>query len=129
MAVLDGAPVPPVPPRRTGGPQLAAPVDGTTVLPPGQRCSEVLRAWFTHVIGPAFRFDGPMREFVAGGVGRTLDEAVAHWHATRDAPAGEIAPQFELNRFLRARRATHPEESRADALAAWRDHRARPRDP
>ncbi len=127
-AALDGEPVPPAPPRRTRGPQLTAPVHGGTVLPPGQRCSEVLRAWFTATIGPAFRFDGPMREFVAGGAGRTLDEGVAHWRATRGAPATEIAPQFELNRFLRARRSSHPGESRSAALAAWRLHRARPRD-
>lgn len=127
-AVLDGAPVPPAPPRAPRGQQLAGPLHGGTVLPPGQRCSEALRAWFAGEIGPAFRFDAPMREFVAGGAGRTLDEGVAHWHATRGAAPREIAPQFELNRFLRARRATHPGEPREAALAAWRTRRARPRD-
>ena len=126
-AVLDGAPPPPAPPRPRAGAQLAAPLHGGSVIPPGQRCSQELRAHLTERIGPAFRFDAHVREFVAGGAGRTLDELVEHWHRTRSAPPREIGPQFELNRFLHERRATHPGEPRAAALAAWREHRARPR--
>ncbi|MFF3209696.1 DUF6434 domain-containing protein [Streptomyces sp. NPDC002886] len=146
-AALDGLPAPapvparapaPVPsPARSGGRpvhgagrQLAAPVDGASVLPPGQRCSQVLRAYFVREIGPGFHFDAFMRDYVAQGAGRTLAEAVAHWHATRAAAAEprEIGAQFELNRFLRDWHARHPEGTRAQALAAWRAHRSRPRE-
>ncbi|WP_328928838.1 SAP domain-containing protein [Streptomyces sp. NBC_00190] len=133
-AALDGmppAPAPsPAPTARRGGRQLAAPVDGATVIPPGQRSSQVLREFFVREIGPAFHFDAFMREYVAQGTGRTLAEAVAHWHATRAQAAQpqEVAAQFEFNRFLRDWHARHPDGARAEALAAWRAHRARPRD-
>jgi len=103
-------------------------VSAATVIPPGQRCSQVLRHWFEQEIGPGFAFDGSMREFIAQGAGRTLGEAVAHWHATRAEAARPkpIAAQFELNAFLRQWWAAHPGGTRAEALAAWRDHRAAP---
>ncbi|APU43178.1 DUF6434 domain-containing protein [Streptomyces sp. TN58] len=130
-AALDGRPEPepaPAAPRRAGR-QLAAPVDGTTVIPPGQRCSQVLREYFVREIGPGFHFDAFMREYVAGHAGHTLAEAVEHWHATRARAAEpqEVGAQFEFNRFLRDWHARHPGGTRAEALAAWRTHRARPR--
>ncbi|MEV6676519.1 DUF6434 domain-containing protein [Streptomyces erythrochromogenes] len=140
-AALDGLPEPAaacadpgpevagaVAPRRAGL-QLAAPVDGATVIPPGQRCSQVLREYFVREIGPGFRFDAFMREYVAGHAGHTLGEAVGHWHATRERAAEpqEVGAQFEFNRFLRDWHARHPGGARTDALAAWRAHRARPR--
>lgn len=138
VAALDGSPVtdehPPArrDPNAGRAQQLAGPLSGTTVLPPGQRCSQHLRAWFTAQIGSAFRFDGAMRSFVSEGAGRTLAEGVEHWYATRDratAPDRPIAPQFELNRFLRNWRSEHPGGRHTDALAAWAEHRARPRGP
>ncbi|MFD7961693.1 DUF6434 domain-containing protein [Streptomyces zaomyceticus] len=131
-AALDGV-APAAAPSRTrrAGRQLAAPVNGSTVLPEGQRCSQVLREYFRREIGPSFHFDAYMRAFVAEGTGRTLSDAVAHWHATRQTAAQvhEIGAQFELNRFLRAWHAEHPAGSRTEALAAWRAHRDRPRSP
>ncbi|MFE2164446.1 DUF6434 domain-containing protein [Streptomyces sp. NPDC059447] len=134
-AALDGLPTPATAPparpaaRRTAR-QLAAPVDGGTVIPPGQRCSQVLREYFTREIGPGFHFDAFMREYVAQRAGHTLAEAVAHWHDTRARAAEpqEVAAQFEFNRFLRAWHADHPGGTRAEALDAWKAHRARPRD-
>ncbi|MEU3725104.1 DUF6434 domain-containing protein [Streptomyces sp. NPDC031705] len=129
-AALDGRPIPPAAPAaRRGGRQLKAPVDGATVIPEGQRCSQVLRAFFLREIGPGFHFDAFMREYVARGAGRTLAEAVAHWHATRREAARpqEVGAQFEFNRFLRDWHARHPDGTREQALAAWRGHRARPR--
>ncbi|MFD6227952.1 DUF6434 domain-containing protein [Streptomyces sp. NPDC060232] len=134
-AALDGRPEPapgpaaPAAPRPAGR-QLAAPVDGTTVIPPGQRCSQVLREYFVREIGPGFHFDAFMREYVAGHAGHTLAEAVEHWHATRAQAAEpqEVGAQFEFNRFLRDWHARHPGGTRTDALAAWRTHRSRPRD-
>lgn len=110
------------------GAQLTGPLTPATVIPAGQRSSQALRAFFTDAIGPGFRFDGPMREFIARGAGRTLGDAVDHWHATRNQPRGEIAPQFELNRFVRAWHEANPGGTHAEALAAWREHRALPAD-
>lgn len=69
-----------------------------------------------------------MHDFIAEGTGRTLGEAVAHWHATRVEAAlpKPIAAQFELNAFLREWWAAHPGGTRAEALAAWRERRAVP---
>ncbi|WP_329382660.1 SAP domain-containing protein [Streptomyces sp. NBC_01351] len=130
---LDGRPLPPPAPaarRRTGGGgQLAAPVHGDTVIPEGQRCSQVLRAWFREELGPSFHFDAFMRTYIAENAGRTLADAARHWRETRAEAARpqEIGTQFELNRFLRDWHTTHPAGSRTDALASWRAHRARPR--
>ncbi|GLV97870.1 DUF6434 domain-containing protein [Streptomyces lavendulae] len=129
-AALDGhAPPPPAATPRRAGRRLAAPVDGGAVIPEGQRCSQVLREFFVREIGPGFHFDAFMREYVAQGAGRTLDEAVAHWHATRRQAAEPqpVGAQFEFNRFLRDWHSRHPDGSRTEALAAWRDHRSRPR--
>ncbi|MFF2118682.1 DUF6434 domain-containing protein [Kitasatospora sp. NPDC058184] len=131
-AALDGAAPPAAPPRaRKAGRQLAAPVDGSTVIPEGQRCSQVLREYFRREIGPAFHFDAPMRTFIAESAGRTLADATTHWHTTRQAAAQpqDIGPQFELNRFLRAWHTSHPAAPHTEALTAWRTHRAHPRSP
>ncbi|GAA1089502.1 DUF6434 domain-containing protein [Kitasatospora arboriphila] len=131
-AALDGGPLPDAPPPRPArtARQLAAPVDGDTVIPAGQRCSQVLRAWFTAQIGPSFHFDAHMRAFVAENAGRTLADGVGHWHATRAEAAEpqEVGAQFEFNRFLRSWHAEHPAGTRDEALDAWRAHRSRPRD-
>lgn len=127
-AALDGAPAPSATGSRASGRQLGSPVTNQTVIPAGQRCSQVLREHFRREIGPQFTFDAVMRTFIADGQGRTLGEAVAHWHATRGV-AGQpkpIGPQFELNAFLRRWRRDHPSGSRDDALAAWRHHRGLP---
>ncbi|WP_079429199.1 DUF6434 domain-containing protein [Streptomyces katrae] len=131
-AVLDGKPLPTAAARRPAAVrQLSAPVDGDSVIPEGQRCSQVLREYFRRETGPGFHFDGYMRAYIAENPGRTLAEAVAHWHATRAAAAGpqEIGAQFEFNRFLRAWHADHPGGTRDEALAAWHTHRSAPRKP
>ena len=108
--------------------RLTARLSGSTVLPPRQRCTQALRAWFVDQLGPGFRFDAALRDYIAQG-GHTLDEAVAHWRASRTALQTEIGAQFELNRFSRAWHAEHPGSGHADMLRAWRDHRSLPRDP
>ena len=128
VALDGGTPAPPAR-RRPAGRQLTGPLHGGSVIPPGQRCGQLLRQYLTDRIGPGFTFDAHVREFVADGAGRTLDELVAHWHATRAAPPRPIAAQFELNRFLRRWRAAHPGQPHTAALDAWRVHRARPREP
>ena len=126
VAVLDGEPMPAAPSvsHRPGG-RLTGPLSRNTMIPVGQRSDQVLRAWFVAQIGPGFRFDGPMRTFIADG-GRTLGDAVDHWYATRQRRPQEIEPQFELNRFGRDWRAAHPGSTHTAMLAAWADHRALP---
>ena len=129
-AALDGA-APAAPVRRApAGRQLTAPVSDGTVIPPGQRCSQLLREHFRQRIGPGFAFDGFMRAFIAAGAGRTLGDAVAHWYATRAEAARQrpIGAQFELNAFLRQWRIDHPGGARREAMAAWERHRSRPRE-
>ena len=130
VAALDGVPLPPPSPARPrAAAALPEPLTRQTVLPAGQRCTEQLRRFLRAEIGPAFRFDGAMRAFVADGAGRTIGELVEHWHRTRatDGVPTEIAPQFELNRFLRRWRAANPDGTHAEALVAWKEHRSRPR--
>lgn len=126
-AVLDGElPEAPARTRRTAPDQLTVAVDDATVIPPGQRCSQALRDYFVGRVGPGFRFDAPMRAFIAGGAGRTLGEAVEHWRASRSGEPRPIAPQFELNQFTRSWSATHRGGPRSELLAAWQRHRALP---
>ncbi|WP_413452227.1 DUF6434 domain-containing protein [Georgenia phoenicis] len=125
-AALDGEVVPAPAPRRAAARQLAAPVGPGTVIPPGQRCSQVLRHFFTEVVGAGFRFDEHMREFIANGEGRTLAEAVEHWHRTRGLPPNQIGEQFEYNRFTRAWFAAHPGGTREQCQEAWWAHRSLP---
>ncbi|TVZ84239.1 hypothetical protein FB157_121164 [Streptomyces sp. BK340] len=129
-AALDGLPLPAAPARRRPATaQLAEPVDGGTVIPAGQRCSQILRRYFIEAIGPGFHFDAFMRDFIAGNPGRTLADAVAHWHATRPDAARprEIEGQFEFNRFTSAWHRENPAGTRAQALEAWYAHRALPK--
>ncbi|MBN2177465.1 MAG: hypothetical protein JW722_07395 [Demequinaceae bacterium] len=127
-AALDGEPVVSPTQRRTSSPspQLSGPLGPDPVIPPEQRCSQELRAFFTRHIGRTFRFDAAMRDFIATGAGRTLADALEHWHATRSSPPPPIGPQFEFNRFLRDWHTANPGGGRAEAIAAWRTHRSLP---
>lgn len=115
--------------RTSGSKQLAGQLTGSTLIPVGQRSSQVVRAWLTEQVGDGFHFDAEMRAFFTDSDGtRTLDDAIAHWYATRDQAPREIDKQFEFNRFTRAWHARYPEGSRADLLAAWSEYRSRPID-
>jgi hypothetical protein len=93
----------------------------------GQRCTQQLRIWMREQVGPAFSFDAPMREAVhAGGI--TLGDLVDVWRVTRGRGPTQISPQFELNRFSRAWHTDHPNDTHAQMLAAWAEHRNRPRE-
>lgn len=129
-AALDGKPAPrEASTRRASSQQLSGPLSEETVIPPGQRCSQALRVWFTDRIGDQFRFDGPMREFIAAADGKsTLGDAVGVWHATRNRGADEISGQFELNRFTRHWHDQNPGGSRAQLMRAWAVYRDTPVD-
>ncbi len=128
VAVLDGVRPSPPSKRAAPAPPLAEPLSGATLIPAGQRCTEQLRGWMIEQVGPGFRFDGAMRDFVASGAGRTLADAVEHWHATRGRRTDEIASQFELNRFTRQWHEDHPGGTRDELLTDWRTYRSLPSD-
>lgn len=108
--------------------QLTGKLTGATIIPDGQRLSAAIRTFFIETVGPSFRFDGPMRAFISDGAGKSLGDAVEHWHATRDRTPDEIAPQFELNRFQRDLHRAHPGGTRQELHAAWNLYRSLPVD-
>lgn len=128
VAVLDGHSPPPIS-RAAGrlGDQLSGNLSASTIIPPRQRSSQALRGWFRAVIGPSFRFDRHMRDFIQsdGGI-TTLGDAVHHWESTRNLPAAVIDPQFEFNRFTRAWHAAKPSGTRAQLLTDWKRYRGLP---
>lgn len=129
-ARLDGREfVEPAVSKRTEGRQLSGPLSPATVIPAGQRCSQVVRAWIGEQVGEGFHFDAEMRAFFAESDGtKTMQDALDHWSATRDQGERSIDPQFEYNRFTRAWHEAHPDGGRNELLAAWQDYRARPAD-
>ncbi len=129
MALLDGRPQPAAPPAKRASRQLANPLSADTLIPAGQRCSQILRGWFEGQLGAGFHFDSHMRDFIASADGTsTLADAVAHWSSTRNAPAPEVGAQFELNRFTRDWFAANADGTREDMIAAWKRHRSLPKD-
>lgn len=92
-----------------------------TVIGPGWRCSQELRAFFEREIGPHFHFDGVMRDIIHHGAGKTLQAAIETWQTAQHQPAEEkpIAPQFEYNRHIRAYFKEHPGAPLAEAIQAW----------
>ena len=127
-AKLDGREFtePPAPAPR-GGRQLAGRLSSDTVIPAGQRCSQVVRAWMTERLGNGFHFDAEMRAFFASSDGtRTMQDALDHWHATRGRGSRSIDPQFEYNRFTRTWYENNPAGRRDELLTAWRDYCSKP---
>lgn len=114
-------------PVRSAGPQLRGPLDRATVIPPGQRSTSVLRAFFEAEIGPSFRFDGHMRAFLADG-GATLGDAIAHWHTTRGTPMPNTPASLEFNAFTKEWHRQHPDGTADACRAAWQRYRNQPRD-
>ncbi len=129
-AVLDGD-TPPTGKRVAvaADSQLGGDLSDSTVIPPGQRSSQQLRAWFLGRVGPAFRFDRHMREFIKSADGTTtLGDAVEHWKVMRSRRATAIDPQFEFNRFTRTWHAANPSRTHAELLEDWRRYRSLPID-
>ena len=123
-AALAGRPLPEV--KRRKRTRLEGELTRETVIPEGVVLSRHLREWFESVLGPSFRSDRHLREFLRDGAGRTLGDAVDHYRATRASEPSEIEPQFELNRFARVWWQEHPEGSRAELMEAWRSYRNTP---
>lgn len=128
-AVLDGRPQPSPPAAKRSTKQLAGPPTADRAVPKGQRCSQLLRAWFTEQLGAGFHFDVHMPDFFAAADGNsTLADALAHWQETRTASAPEIGRQFELNQFTRTWFSGHPDGTREQMHAARQLHRSLPKD-
>lgn len=115
--------------RSSTGAQLSAPLTPATVIPRGQRCSQVVRAWFVRQVGASFGFDAEMRDFFARADGtQTMQDALDHYLRTRAQGSKDIGAQFEYNRFTRAWHTEHPSGTRDELLAAWHEYRRRPID-
>lgn len=129
-ACLEGK-TPPSPSTRQNksGKQLEAPLTRETLIPSGQRASQVLREFFEREAGSGFRFTGPIRTFLAESQGdRTLGEAITVYQSGRGQKAEAIGAQFELNRFTRAFHEQHPGATAKEVRAAWIRYRALPVD-
>ncbi|MER8025628.1 DUF6434 domain-containing protein [Glutamicibacter protophormiae] len=129
-AKLDSVPFPePQSAKKSNGTQLSGPLTVMTVIPQGQRCSQVVRAWFIEQVGAAFSFDAEMRAFFSQSDGtQTMQDALDHYRATRDQGAKPIDPQFEYNRFTRAWHEANPAGLREDLLGDWHKYRRLPLD-
>ena len=123
-AALAGEPLPESPKKKRS--RLEGDLSRETVIPEGIVLSRHLRTWFEVELGPGFRSDRHLREFLRTGAGKTLGDAVDHYLATRDSGLGEIDPQFELNRFTRLWWKANPDGSREDLKRAWIEYRATP---
>ncbi len=129
-ACLQGKtpPSPSTRPRKTGK-RLEAPLTRQTLIPPGQRASQVLREFFERETGTGFRFTGPIRAFLTESQGdRTLGDAIALIQSGRQQKTVVIGAQFELNRFTRAFHEQHPGATVKEVRAAWIRYRSLPVD-
>ena len=107
--------------------KMPATLTRATVIDATFRCSQELRAFFEAEIGPAFHFDGFMRDLVKNGQGKTLAQAIDAWQVRRQAPkiVTEIEGQFEYNRHIRQFFRDNPGKTLQDAIAAWKEEKAR----
>lgn len=129
-ARLDGVPfAEPQLAKRATRAQLGGPLTSATVIPKGQRCSQVIRAWFIEQVGASFGFDAEMRAFFVHTDGtQTMQDALDRYRATREQGPKPIDAQFEYNRFTRAWHEANPAGPREDLLHAWQRYRERPVD-
>ncbi|MFM9106960.1 MAG: DUF6434 domain-containing protein [Chloroflexota bacterium] len=128
-ARLSGEPDPAGAAPRGVRERFAGDLTPETPIPRDPPLDARLRAYMTGACGPGFRFDGHMRAFFRDGQGRTLAEAADHWRGTRSLPLGEIARQFEYNRFAREWRSANPGAAHAALAAAWSERKRRPAEP
>ena len=126
---LDGAP--PSPPARAPGRpgrEAAAAPTPSGLIPPDVRCDQRLRAFFVGQVGSTFRFTVRFQQWLHDNAGASYADAVAAWQVlARDRTPGQIAPQFEYNRFTRSFRLNHPGATHRAVTTAWQGHRSAPR--
>jgi len=125
---LAGHAVPPATPTRARAEKIDGVIDRSTIIPPNQTASQQLRRFFEAEIGSTFRYDYFMRTFLADNPGKTLGDAVKHWHETRSAQTPETLQQLELIRFTKTWHLAHADGTAAQCRAAWKVHRSLPVD-
>jgi hypothetical protein len=114
--------------RQTISQRVSEPLTAETLLGPKQASSQQLRPFFVQAIGPKFAYDIHMRTFLASDQTKTLGEAVAHWHATRNTAKPETLPQLELVRFTKAWHLANPTGTQLQCRAAWKHYKSLPVD-
>jgi hypothetical protein len=94
-----------------------------TVIGPGWRLNEALRAFFVAHTNPAFRFNQALRDLFKNPQGQTLAQAVAVYQTSLTKGPSPIQRQFQFNQHIRDYFEQHPGATRAQALQAWQDKR------
>ncbi|MEM1269694.1 MAG: DUF6434 domain-containing protein [Bacteroidota bacterium] len=125
--LTDGTVLKPKPTPRGRRDPMPDVLSRDTVIGAGWGCGPTLRAFFLREVGPAFRFNKAMRDFVHHGAGRTLGEGIDVWERSKSQRHLPIADSLEYNQHTRAYYAAHPDATREDVLAAWNEKRSRPR--
>ena len=109
--------------------QMPSTFTRTTVIGPGWRCSQALRAFFEQESGRSFHFNATMREFIHNGQGKTLQEAILAWEKSqRSADKKEIAPQFEYNQHIRDYLEANPGAGLQAAIRTWHERKQSPKE-
>jgi hypothetical protein len=115
LAHLSGKSLPAVPTsspsvRRNPMPQSLM---QDTVIGPGWRLNEDLRAFFVAHTSPAFRFNQALRDLFKNPQGHTLAQALAVYRSSLEQGPAPIQRQFQLNQHIRDYFAQHPDATRA----------------
>ena len=104
-------------PRQKGTMPRAFGLD--TVIGPGWRCTQELRAFFVAHVGKGFRFNRALRTFISTSHGSKLRDALAHYKESLLSHEEPIEGQFEYNRHMREFHAENPGATHADAVESW----------
>ncbi|MEM6784638.1 MAG: DUF6434 domain-containing protein [Bacteroidota bacterium] len=123
----DGTVLKPAPKRSGPVDPMPDVLTGATRIGRGWTCGKRLRAYFAAEVGPSFRFNRALIDFIKTGEGRPLSEAVAVWRASKENPERPIEGQLEFNRHTRAYHRAHPDATREKVLRAWKAKRAKRR--
>ncbi|MCE2880264.1 MAG: hypothetical protein LW719_12960 [Comamonadaceae bacterium] len=97
------------------------------VIQPGLPLSHGLRQFFTEHMGASFRSNQVLRNLFKAPNGNTLGHARALYRASL-APAHRtpVAPQFQFNQHMQSYFRSHPQGTRAEALAQWEAKKGQP---
>lgn len=99
-----------------------------SIIEPGWRCTSRLREFFQQHLGPSFRFNAVMRDYIHNSSGSQLSDAIEAYRKNQmNSNLSEIPPQFEYNRFTREFSKKYPYASKEELLTAWREHRDTPK--
>ncbi|MEO0558831.1 MAG: DUF6434 domain-containing protein [Bacteroidota bacterium] len=123
----DGTILRPSPARRPRAEPMPEALSLDTEIGRGWRSGQRLRAFFEAEVGPSFRFNQALVDFIRDGEGRTLGEALDAWRASKASGPRVIPRQLEYNRHMRAYRAEHPNATPEEVRDAWWEKRGRRR--